>query len=225
MMRWRVAWVMAAVGIAGALGACEGAEREEPPLIERQLTLDPTNAPELAEWWSNGFQLLRLEEDGSYEAWASTNRFHPPAERGRWVRQNYAAVVLRPYDRRGAEPERAQLRRAGDTVVLLVRDLRPFVGLEGPPETLEDMLLGRWTGEGGVLELLESGRFEIRRDGTSGSPAAVTRVTGSWRVEGTKLVLEPTGTGRVQSPLEIETDPQKRLLDGAGEAIWTMSPG
>jgi hypothetical protein len=69
--------------ILGAGCASGKKEKPDPLTLSTPLPLDPTDTYEIAEWWTNGKQLLQLSETGVYRLHDGINRYRTPIERGR----------------------------------------------------------------------------------------------------------------------------------------------
>src|SRR5262245_56712962 len=83
---------------AAALSGCAASDtKQDTVATPGPLPFDPTERTTLAEWWTDGRQLLRLEPGGEFARYDSLDRYHAPAEHGRWWRQSYAALWLEPY--------------------------------------------------------------------------------------------------------------------------------
>ena len=146
---------MFAAGAAGCVSSEMAEQREQEAQYARAtpLAFDPTEQHELASWWTNGDQLLNLDASGSYKLYEGTNRFHRPAERGRWWQQSYATLWLEPYHERSRESARIAIRKVAGHLVLDVRDLKAMSQLPAPPVVMEDRLTGDWAGAAGELVL------------------------------------------------------------------------
>ncbi len=183
------------------------------------LPFDPTEEHALSEWWTDGRQLLRLAPDGVYRLYDGLDRYHKPVERGRWSRHSYAALWLEPYTRQVEPRRRVSIAKIdGQLRLELDRNSLPLWSLSGPPESIEDRLLGRWSGTAGRLRLDPSLRYELRLPPEG--PAATAEVvgyTGSWRVAEDILWLRP------DSPLASEM--RLDILSGAGEIVLTARGG
>lgn len=171
-------------------------QKQDPPLVSTPLSLDPTDVPQLSEWWTNGKQLLQLSESGVYRLYPGINRYHMPMERGQWTRRNYAALWIEPYAELPRQPARVSIRRAGEELQLDVRNLQPMSSLTGPPIMLEDRLIGDWAGDVGTLRLGADLRYSFSRQGTRTSgPASLGTEDGGWEVQDDFLILQPDSRG------------------------------
>jgi len=190
-----------------AFGCANGAEDETvssrnattaPPL--RYTTAQPL---ELSEWWTNGRALLRLRPEGGYDLYPGVNRYKRPSERGQWSKRSYVALEFEPYAVLNRAVERVQLDRDSEgEVVLLLRNLLPFVPIDAPPRVMEDELFGSWRGGDFLLTLDRSMRYHYRRLGTTSTTggAAVSGHEGSWSIRGrergiSEIVLTPDAPG------------------------------
>ena len=202
-------------------------KQEQDPLVaSTPLSLDPTDVPELTEWWTNDTQLLQLSESGVYRLYAGTNRYHMPMERGQWTRRNYAALMIEPYAELPSQPARVSIRRVGDELRLLVRNLQPMHSLADPPKVLEDRLIGGWTGEGEALRLGADLRYSFSRQAarTSG-PASLGSEEGGWEVQDDLLILQPDSRGMLPTIVRVhETDDEMFLETGGRRLVPAPSP-
>src|SRR5262245_19414436 len=94
--------VVLLIALSGMLASCKSKQekvREAEQLTPMPLEFDPTEKYELAHWWSNGQQLLRLDDNAAYAVYPDANRYARPIERGRWGQVSYAVLWLEPYTR------------------------------------------------------------------------------------------------------------------------------
>jgi hypothetical protein len=218
-------WCLALVLVS--LVACDSQPKaEQPPPVSIPLEVDPTEKIELARWWSNGTQLLRLDQTGHYALYQNNNRYRQPLEIGRWRRGNYATVWLDPYVNRGPSPpsSRGELRRVGRQLTLDIPASGPrgavdgLMQLERAPIVVEDRMLGEWSGEGGTLLLSADGRY--RYSAPFGSGMDMGRVAGHdgrWVVENEQVVLLPDYGGTIAASLILEQDVPLRVTMPDGE--------
>ena len=201
-------------------------DMQDPLVVSTPLALDPTDEPQLAQWWTNGTQLLHLSESGAYRLYAGINRYHVPMERGRWTRRNYAALRIEPYAELTRRPARVSIRRVGDELRLDVRNLQPMSSLTGPPDVLEDRLIGGWTGEVGGLRLGADLRYSFSRQGTRTSgPASLASEEGGWIVQDDLLILQPDSQGILPTIVRVhEKDDEMFLETENGRLVPAPSP-
>ncbi len=182
--------------IVGAGCASDNKDRQDPLGVSTPLPLDPTDTYEIAEWWTNGKQLIELNETGFYRLYDGINRYRKPVERGQWSRRNYAALWIEPYAELPSEPARIPIRLVDGELELLVRNLQPMTALEVPPDVIEDHLIGSWSGDLGLLLLGADLRYSLIRNETrSSGPAALASEQGGWQVRDDFLVLQPDSRG------------------------------
>lgn len=136
MMRMVLSVACVALALAGCKSKQEKREEAE-LLISTPLEFDPTEHHELARWWSNGAQHLRLDETASYALFDVANAYQAPIERGRWSRTSYAALWLEPYTTREPEPRRVSITKLEGRLALIPPGLKPMVALDGPPASLQ----------------------------------------------------------------------------------------
>lgn len=183
------------------------------------LPFDPTEQHTLAEWWTDGEQLLQLGPNGVFARHDGLDRYHAPAERGRWSRQSYAALWLEPYTRKGDPRRRLSITKIDGHIRLDPgAGAAPMWALPGPPESMEDRLLGRWAGPAGRLRLDSTLRYELRLPADRPAQAAeVSGYTGTWRVAEDILWLRPDSP--LAAPMQFD------ILSGAGEIVLAATGG
>lgn len=212
-MRFLLSTLLIAVLAAGCASS-DKKEKQDALAVSTPLPLDPTESYEIAEWWTNGKQLLQLSETGVYRLYEGINRYHMPVERGQWTRRNYAALWIEPYAELPRHPARVQVRRVGDELELDVRDLQPMVALAAPPDVIEDHLIGGWTGEPGTLVLGGDLRYSFSRSETrSSGPAALASEEGGWQVQDDFLVLQPDSQGIPPTVVRVHVDEDGMFLE------------
>jgi len=210
--------VLLAILIVIALAACqEPPDRSEvnyasPAAVSTPLDLDPTDRIEIGRWWTNGRELLRLDPDGAFRLYATTNRHHPPLERGRWSRQSYAVMWLEPYSLLPRERVRVALSRMNGEIALSVPDLLPFFAIEQPPAVLEDALFGIWRGPLGTLQLDPTMRYTFSPDPKPAAGAALAGHRGRWRLDNGLVQLTPDAMGMGPFTLTLITGDERLEL-------------
>ncbi len=211
-MRFLLAAVL--IVIVGAGCASDNKDRQDPLGVSTPLPLDPTDTYEIAEWWTNGKQLLQLNETGFYRLYDGINRYHKPVERGLWSRRNYAALWIEPYAELPREPARISIRRVGDELELDVRSLQPMTALETPPDVIEDHLIGGWSGDIGSLVLSADLRYSFSRTETrSSGPAELASEEGGWQVQDDFLVLRPDSRGIRPTVVRVHVNEDGMFLE------------
>ncbi len=219
---------MLAAGVAGCASSEKAEQKEQEAQYARAtpLAFDPTEQYELASWWTNGDQLLNLDASGSYKLYEGTNRFHRPAERGRWWQQSYATLWLEPYEERSRESARIAIRKVRGHLVLDVRDLGAMSELPAPPLVMEDRLTGDWSGAVGELGLGGDLRYRFKRHSTRPSvPAQLGSEDGGWRVEANLLILQPDSARLAPTLMRIiERDATIHLETSDGRLARIPSP-
>ncbi len=210
----RVLLLAVLIAIVGAGCASAKKEKQDPLAVSTPLPLDPTDTYEIAEWWTNGKQLLQLTETGVYRLHDGINRYHMPIERGRWSRRNYAALWIEPYAELPSEPARISIRRVGDELELDVRSLQPMTALETPPDVIEDHLIGGWSGDIGSLVLGADLRYSFSRTETrSSGPAELASEEGGWQVQDDFLVLRPDSRGNPPTVVRVHVNEDGMFLE------------
>jgi len=202
------------IAILGPGCASDKKQEQDPLTLSTPLPLDPTDTYEIAEWWTNGKQLLQLSETGVYRLHDGINRYRMPIERGRWSRRNYAALWIEPYAELPRDPTRISIRRVGDALELDMRNLQPMTALEGPPDVIEDHLIGGWSGDIGSLVLGSDLRYSFSRNEkrTSG-PARLASEEGGWKVQDDFLVLRPDSRGIPTTVVRVLVNEDGLFLD------------
>lgn len=206
----RVRWFSCAAavllsGIAAATTGCKSYEEKYNlvPVAETPLEFDPTEQYVLAQWWTNGSQLLRLDDTAHYVLYSTTNRYGAVIERGRWSPHSYAAMWLEPYNERGAQRRRVRITKIDGELAVIVPDYEPMYALDQPPVVLEDRLLGQWEGPWGSLRLDGDLRYTlVFTTGDEATLSAVIRQHGSWRVADGYVLLHAQ-PGEVMTSLGI----------------------
>ena len=174
------------------LGCVTTEDLMPPVVIATPLDPDPTDRIELAEWWTNGRQMIHLEEAGTYARFNSTNRYHDPAEHGKWWQQSYAVLWLEPYRERRREVNRVGITKIDGKLALTVGKLEPMHPLEGPPPVPEDRLVGRWQGSFGTLRLGTDRRYTFSPPTPlPDQPATLAGHAGIWRLADGAVLLQP----------------------------------
>jgi len=205
------------VFLSGAAG-CGGPDRHlPPPIAHTPLALDPMDEWTVSLWWSNGEQLIRFDEVGSYTLYPGLNRYHDPAQRGRWVKDSYARVVLEPYQAHRTERIRVGVDRLDGRIAMMLPGSAPFFAIQGPPLMPEDGLLGTWIGARNELSLTGNRRFRlVHRLNEDGAPLLLKGTEGRWTRTGHELVLEPHSAGMPPMILLIQAhdDGPQLVLDG-----------
>jgi hypothetical protein len=212
--------IAVAITILGA-GGCASNKKQEPPMpASSLLPLDPTESYELSKWWSDGEHLLHLDPSGTYRRYDGNDRYREPAERGRWWQQSYATLWLEPYARLGGRPARVAIRKDGERLALDVPGLRPMTPLPGPPEVIEDRLVGQWSGAGGDLRLGQDLRYWFSpRSAKPGAPAALAGQQGAWTVQEDMLLLQPDSSGLPATLLRIRRQDDTIVLEAPQGAL------
>ena len=202
------------VAIVGAGCASDMKDKQDALTVSTPLSLDPTDTYEIAEWWTNGKQLLQLNETGAYRLYEGINRYRMPIERGRWSRRNYAALWIEPYAELPSEPARISIRRVGGKLELDVHSLQPMTALETPPDVIEDRLIGGWSGDVGSLVLGGDLRYSFSRNQTrSSGPAELASEEGGWKVQDDFLVLQPDSRGIRPTVVRVHVNEDGMILE------------
>lgn len=190
------------------------------------LEIDPTERIELAQWWSNGAQLLRLDQSGSYDLYPDINRYHEAIEVGRWRRGNYVTVWLDPYVPAGRPrpSSRGELRRVDGRLTLDIPASGPrgpivaLTELQRPPMVVEDRMIGEWSGEGGTLLLAADGRYRYSAPyGAGENMGQVAGHDGYWTIQENQLVFRPDYGGAIVAELTMQNEAPLRVRMPAGE--------
>ncbi|MGI9013030.1 MAG: hypothetical protein ACR2GY_02145 [Phycisphaerales bacterium] len=200
----RSSLLIAAIAVIAGCNKTTSQRREMIPPGDTRLYFDPTDQYTLAEWWSNGSQMLHLRDDYSYAIFDEPNRYREPVERGQWSQKHYAALELEPYLRRSATVRRVIIDKdSAGNIVLIIGDLKPLAAVDQPPVVLEDMLLGTWESETTRITIRRNGRYSYRRT----QPVPVGEVArssheGTWHLDqGDALLLT---SDSALEPIKIE---------------------
>ena len=193
------------------LAGCEMTPEEEaaflyPPPPGDLLTHDPTEAFEIGQWWTNGSELLRLDEDASFLLYDSLNRYHDPQEHGRWSKQSYAVMWLEPYGLLPRERVRVRITRTDGELTLEIPKLKPMFAIEGAPAAIEDGLIGRWSGTQGEIHLAGDLRYTYSPEAMDGSGlSGGAGHKGRWQLSDNTLQLLPDVLGLGTFEFELVT--------------------
>lgn len=218
MMRYVLLSILLPAAALLVVGCEKGNSTKLKEAAKTPLEFDPTEQYDLPHWWTNGDELLYLNETGYYALYPGTNRYASPQERGRWGRQNYAALWLEPYEAIQGERARASIRKIDDDLVLQYRALDPMLGVDGPPPVIEDRLIGRWRGPSGSLQLRDNMRYVFSpRPDLPQQPAALAGHEGRWQVTDGALVLRPDSPGVPPSRMQI--------IDTGGKVVIEAETG
>ncbi|MCH7547801.1 MAG: hypothetical protein IID30_15495 [Planctomycetes bacterium] len=160
-----------------------------PPPPGDLLTHDPTESFEIGQWWTNGSELLRLNQDASFSLYDSLNRYHPPQEHGRWSKQSYAVMWLEPYGLLPRERVRVRITRIDGELTLDIPKLKPMFAIEAAPAAIEDGLIGMWSGTQGEIHLAGDLRYIFSPESVTGVGLAGHK--GRWELSDSTLQLHP----------------------------------
>jgi hypothetical protein len=194
------------------LAGCQSTQQvEQTPPPPARLSHDPMDESKLGPWWSNGQQMLHLQDNNAYVLYATTNRYREPVERGRWDRESYAVLQLEPYQPLRTERMRVGVDRVGGALVVSRPDLAPMREIAAPPRQREDDVLGTWTGP--------SGRLAISADRSyvyAPVPAAPIAAGhhGTWILRGDRLVCTPLPASLETFSLQVTGRGDDRVLAG-----------
>lgn len=187
------------------------------------LQLDPTEQVALAHWWSNGKQLLHLDDSAFYSLHEGVNRYSAPIERGRWSQQSYAALWLEPYTTAQPQRVRVGITRIDGKLALVLPRTDPMFALERPPATLEDRLIGKWSGAMGTLRLEDDMRYTLASaagaTASKSTPAVRGAHAGRWSIVNQQLVLQPDGPGDEPLRLPLTVEKNRIVINGTGGAM------
>jgi hypothetical protein len=216
--------VLLALALALAIvPGCSSSKKQAALASQSLLPLDPTEPQELAEWWSDGKRLLFMDPSGTYRLFEGTDRYQEPVERGRWWQQSYASLWLEPYERMGQRSRRVVIRKNGDTLALDVPAVGSLAPLSGPPEVIEDRLIGQWTGASGELRLGQDLRYRLSPR-AAGAPAALASQHGAWSVAEGELLLQPDSAGLSPTLIHIRQQDETIILESPSGSL-TRSAG
>lgn len=192
--------------------ACNDESVLPQPVVQTPLVLDPTEDVQIAEWWTNGKQLLHLYADGRYALHGSTNRYESAVERGRWSKGSYAVLWLEPYTTQH-ERIRVGIGKVENMLVLNVPKFGVMKPVDQPPIVLEDRVIGVWMSDRGTLQLSQDLHFDFTQRTRSASAGATATgepnsnfpTQGTWRVIGRELELQPLSPAQQTIMLKVST--------------------
>ena len=196
---------------------CESTEDLMPPLVvHTPLALDPMEDYELGQWWTNGREMLRLDETGFYALYGEMNRYRPPGQRGKWWQQSYAVLWLEPYEALRTEWIRVQISKIDDRLALTIPKHEPMFVLERPPMVMEDNLLGQWTSEKGTLFISGTLRYTLTPARVEiDERAMIAGHRGTWRLADDRLLLTPDPPNMGPFEFQLEGEDDELRLRGA----------
>lgn len=190
------------------------------------LPHDPTDKFKLARWWSNGEQLLRLDETSAYSLYDSQNRYAAPRERGRWWQQSYAVLWLEPYKRLKPESKRVAITRIDGRLAVEVPTLRPMFPIAAPPAAPEDKLIGQWRGAIGELRLGSDLRYSFAPATASANRepgAIIAGHSGNWSLSGGTLVLQPDSPAMQPLTFTVKPTDAGAILEHSAGALSAVA--
>jgi hypothetical protein len=208
-------WALAAFTLI--FGGCNSERKRYREQLEAAapLPFDPTEKYELARWWSNDNELLRLDDSAAYALFDSQNRYRRPIERGRWSQRSFDVLWLEPYSKLKPDRKRVAITKVNGRIMLELPRLKPMRGLQEPPPMIEDRLIGQWQGPLGTLLLGSDLRYELD-PGKSSQAARVSSRSGSWSVDNGQLVLLPDAPGLDPVVLTIVAEQKEVKLSRDG---------
>lgn len=192
--------------------ACNDQSVLPAPVVQTPLVLDPTEEVQIAEWWTNGKQLLHLYADGRYALHGTTNRYESAIERGRWSKGSYAVLWLEPYTTQH-ERIRVGIGKVENMLVLNVPKFGVMKPVDQPPVVMEDRVIGIWMSDRGTLRLTQDLHFDFsQRTNSANAGTAPTGALssnfpsqGTWRVIGRELELTPLSPAQQTIMLKVST--------------------
>jgi hypothetical protein len=207
--------VMFGLGMLVGVG-CESKHMRDPePIVSTPLEFDPTEHYELSRWWTNGTQMLRLDNNAGYALYADQNRYRTPTQKGRWSQQSYAVLWLEPYTQREPERLRVGISKINGKLALTVPKYKSMYAIKNPPEVTEDRLFGTWQSQAGRLRLGSDMRYSfspIANDGNSTNMR--TGENGNWSIAGDRIILQPNVPGRDAIRLNMIIEEKRVTISG-----------
>lgn len=212
--------LLATVVTIGAAG-CATSQDQQQPIVPTPLAFDPTHTYDVAEWWTDGTQLLRLEESGAYAVYPGMNRYEPPVERGRWLHPAFDHLILEKYNTRPTEPRRVGITRIDGRLTLLMPNREPMRPLTNPPRVTEDALFGTWSGPDGLLTLERSMRYIFQPPDRAGNdqPRSAIGHRGTWQLVDGVIVLRPLATRIEPKRFTVEREDDTVRMTGPDGAL------
>jgi hypothetical protein len=223
-MRCLLLFLIPLLLIIPSLPACESTEDlMPPPVIHTPLALDPLEEYELGQWWTNGGQMLRLDDIGFYALYDEMNRYHKPIQRGKWWQQSYAVLWLEPYEALPTEWVRVQISKIDDRLALTIPKREPMFALERPPAVMEDRLLGQWASEKSTLFISGNLRYTLTpaRAAIEGA-VIIAGHRGTWRLADDRLLLTPDPPNMGPFEFRVEEEHDALRLHGAQTTFGRM---
>ncbi len=185
--------------------------------MDTPLPHDPMDKDVLAQWWSNGKQLLRLQNDHYYALYDNNNRYTRPRERGRWDQDGYALLWLDPYNTAQADSTRVSITKIDGKLAILLPKLDPMFALKGPPPTREDQLVGVWQGPMGSLRLNTDMTYSLEpATGATLAGRPLAGHNGRWKFTGGEVVLAPATPSVSVTMLKVRDLPPPPAEGAAG---------
>jgi hypothetical protein len=234
--------MLVAITCACCLASCKNESQQQDEImlsVNTPLSHDPTDEIVLAQWWSNGKQLLRLQGNHYYLLYDNNSRYGKPRERGRWDQDGYAVLWLDPYNTLQADSTRVSITKIDGELAIVIPKLHPMFALKGPPDAREDQLIGSWQGPMGTLQLNANMTYSL-------SPAAGAMVDGRpvighggrWRLGGGEVALAPTtpavqpfvlrvresGASDPETSAASQPEAPEVVLDGLGGELVKVRP-
>jgi hypothetical protein len=194
------------------LPACKSEEQRQEEArwhMNTPLPHDPMDQDVLGPWWSNGEQLLHLQDNHFYALYDGNNRYAKPRERGRWDQEGYAVLWLEPYSRIERGRTRVSVTKIDGRLALVIPKLRPMHALEdGPPPAREDALIGSWQGPMGALSLNADMTYTFRpAAGAAVEGRALAGHNGRWSLQDGEITLTPATTALKPVTLKVRDVP------------------
>lgn len=224
MSRWMCAVLFAGLSAVSFAGCSSQEETEELTVVSEPLELDPTQKISYVGWWSNGRELLRLDEVESYVLWPSQNVYQKPIERGRWRQASYAEVWIEPYFQPNPVQTRVGATKTEGLLQLNIDGYAPFTRIDRAPAAVEDAILGLWAGEHGTLRLDPDLTCEFVHTRPAEAPVAITRYRGTWRLDGLRLLVAPDAPSIASSRYTLTTSSGAvTALEGASGTLTRVN--
>ncbi len=96
----------------------------------------PEDRVNVAGWWYNGQQYLRLERDGRYYLYERDAVDDPPLHRGRWDLRSHDRISLEPYTEIDQEPFSVDILHDRDELTLRLPGYPEFRPSSAPDRSL-----------------------------------------------------------------------------------------
>jgi hypothetical protein len=216
----RATVLIAAVASVAGLVSCKSEQQKQEEAMwymDTPLPHDPMDKDVLSQWWSNGKQLLRLQENHYYALYENNSRYGRQRERGRWDQDGYALLWLDPYNTIEPSSARVSITKIDGTLAVIIPGLEPMFALKGPPPSSEDQLIGAWHGSPGVLQLNPNMTYSLApASGATVAGRPLAGHSGKWKLTAGEITLTPSTPSVPITSLTVREEPVPPIEPAAG---------